>query len=105
MIQVPNFYVLLGSDKNNDGCGASNDCQGKIIDDLISHLFTGLLDLFVSVTDGLRERTKAIFFFGCIAIFCVVAGCLLTGWASTLLFVLAGLSLIAVILVLCPGLN
>lgn len=84
---------------------ANNAYQEKTIDDFLSHLFTGLIELFVNVTDGLRDRTKAIFFFGCIAVFCVVAGCLLTGWASTVLFVLAGLSLIAVILMVCNGFN
>lgn len=85
--------------------GANHDYQVKIIDDFLSHLFAGLIELFASATDGLRERTKAIFFFGCLAVFCAVAGCLLTGWASTVLFVLAGLSLIAVIPMVYGGFN
>lgn len=69
------------------------------MDDFLSHLFEGLLRLFFWFGDGASERTQALLFFGMTTLFCFIAGFLVGGVASVVLFVLAGLFFLVTLLV------
>lgn len=75
------------------------------MEDFLGHVFAAMMELLGVAGEGVNERKLSIAFFSILSIFCLVAGCLLTGWASAVLFGLAGLGLIALALIVCRVLN
>jgi hypothetical protein len=58
-------------------------------DNLLAHLFRGLLEMVGLGVEGTSQRVQATVLFGTITLFCLIAGLVTADWVSSVFLVIA----------------